>query len=75
MIIVVLILLIIIIIIIIIIMILIRIIIVGFHMMQEPIRFDGLLHDVTKIQNSKLSNILLRCYFHDVLEELKTNFP
>ena len=35
-------------------------------------------HDVTKIhkiQNSKLSNILLRCYFHDVLEELKTNFP
>ena len=32
-------------------------------------------HDVTKIQNSKLSNILRRCYFHDVLEELKTNFP
>ena len=32
-------------------------------------------HDVTKIQTTKLSNILLRFYFHDVLEELKTNFP
>ena len=32
-------------------------------------------HDVTKIQNAKLSNILLRFYFHDLLEELKTNFP
>ena len=30
-------------------------------------------HDVTKIQNTKLS-ILLRFYFHGVLEELKTNF-
>ena len=30
-------------------------------------------HDVTKIQTTKLS-ILLRFYFHDVLEQLKTNF-
>ena len=30
-------------------------------------------HDVTKIQNTELS-ILLRFYFHDVLEQLKTNF-
>ena len=30
-------------------------------------------HDVTKIQTTKLS-ILLRFYFHGVLEELKTNF-
>ena len=30
-------------------------------------------HDVTKIQTRKLS-ILLRFYFHDVLEQLKTNF-
>ena len=30
-------------------------------------------HDVTKIQNTKLS-ILPRFYFHDVLEQLKTNF-
>ena len=29
-------------------------------------------HDVTKIQTAKLS-ILLRFYFHDVLEQLKTN--
>ena len=41
--------------------------------------FDGVLvlyrwfsHDVTKIQTTKLS-ILLRFYFHDVLEQLKTN--
>ena len=44
-------------------MILIRIIIVRFHMMS------------LKFKIQKLSNILLRCYFHDVLEELKTNFP
>ena len=31
-------------------------------------------HDVTKIQTTKLS-ILLRFYFHGVLEQLKTNFP
>ena len=31
------------------------------------------LHDVTKIQTTKLS-ILLRFYFHGVLEQLKTNF-
>ena len=31
------------------------------------------LHDVTKIQSKKLS-ILPRFYFHDVLEQLKTNF-
>ena len=30
-------------------------------------------HDVTKTQPTKLS-ILLRFYFHDVLEQLKTNF-
>ena len=30
-------------------------------------------HDVTKLQTTKLS-ILLRFYFHDVLEQLKTNF-
>ena len=30
-------------------------------------------HDVTKIQTTKLS-ILTRVYFHDVLEQLKTNF-
>ena len=30
-------------------------------------------HDVTKIQTAKLS-ILLRFYFHDVLEQLKNNF-
>ena len=29
-------------------------------------------HDVTEIQTTKLS-ILLRFYFHDVLEQLKTN--
>ena len=32
----------------------------------------GFSHDVTKIQTTKLS-ILLRFYFHDVLEQLKTN--
>ena len=30
-------------------------------------------HDVTKIQTKKLS-ILPRFYFHDVIEQLKTNF-
>ena len=30
-------------------------------------------HDVTKIQNKKLS-ILPRFYFHDALEQRKTNF-
>ena len=30
------------------------------------------MHDVTKIQTKKLS-ILLRFYFHDALEQLKTN--
>ena len=30
-------------------------------------------HDVTKIQTKKLS-ILPRFYFHDALEQLKTNF-
>ena len=37
----------------------------GFHL--------GIPHDVTKIQTTKLS-ILLRFYFYDVLEQLKTNF-
>jgi len=31
------------------------------------------LHDVTKIQTKKLS-ILPKFYFHDALEQLKTNF-
>ena len=30
---------------------------------------------ITILTRIKLSNILLRFYFHDVLEELKTNFP
>ena len=30
-------------------------------------------HEVTKIQTAKLS-ILLRFYFHDVLEQVKSNF-
>ena len=30
-------------------------------------------HDVTKIQTTKLL-ILRRCYFHDVLKQLKTYF-
>ena len=30
-------------------------------------------HDVTKIHTTKLS-LLLRFYFHGVLEQLKTNF-
>ena len=34
---------------------------------------DGWSLDVTKIQTTKLS-ILLRFYFHGVLEQLKTNF-
>ena len=40
-----------------------------------PPCFDHLLfsHDVTKIQTTKIS-ILLRFYFHGVLEQLKTNF-
>ena len=39
------------------------------------VKFSVLLvsHDVTKIQTAKLS-ILLRFYFHDVLEQLKTIF-
>ena len=43
------------------------------------VKIDGILrillvsHDVTKIQTTKLS-ILLRFYFHGVLEQLKTNF-
>ena len=37
------------------------------------ISIAGLSHDVTKIQTTKLS-ILPRFYFHDVLEQLKTNF-
>ena len=35
--------------------------------------YYSFLHDVTKIQTSKLS-ILLRFYFHDVVGQLKTNF-
>ena len=37
------------------------------------ISIAGLSHDVTKIQTTKLS-FLPRFYFHDVLEQLKTNF-
>ena len=36
-------------------------------------RYCWFSHDVTKIQTKKLS-ILLRFYFHGVLEQLKTNF-
>ena len=39
---------------------------VGTHFAQDT-------HDVTKIQTTKLST-LLRFYFHDVFEQLKTNF-
>ena len=40
----------------------------------EALHFTALqpTHDVTKIQTTKQS-ILLRFYFHDVLEQLKTN--
>ena len=36
-------------------------------------RYCWFSHDVTKIQTKKLS-ILPRFYFHDALEQLKTNF-
>ena len=36
-------------------------------------RYCWFSQDITKIQTTKLS-ILLRFYFHDVLEQLKTNF-
>ena len=41
----------------------------------SPLRHIALLNvfDVTKIQTKKLS-ILPRFYFHDALEQLKTNF-
>ena len=37
------------------------------------VRYCWFSHDVTKIQTKKLS-ILPRFYFHDALEQLKTNF-
>ena len=39
----------------------------------DPQKNQVLSHDVTKIQTTKLS-ILPRFYFHDALEQLKTNF-
>ena len=38
-----------------------------------PLKYCWFLHEVTKIQTRKLS-ILPRFYFHDALEQLKTNF-
>ena len=40
----------------------------------EGKRYCWFSHDVTKMQTKKLS-ILPRFYFHDALEQLKTNFP
>ena len=40
---------------------------------SDSVRYCWFSHDVTKIQTKKLS-ILPRFYFHDVLEQLKTNF-
>ena len=37
-------------------------------------RYCWFSHDVTEIQTKQLS-ILPRFYFHDALEQLKTNFP
>ena len=39
----------------------------------QPKRNCWFSHDVTKIRTKKLS-ILPRFYFHDALEQLKTNF-
>ena len=39
----------------------------------EALGYCWFSHDVTKIQTKKLS-ILPRFYFHDALEQLKTNF-
>ena len=43
-----------------------------YYMAKQSYKFR-LSHDVTKIQTTKLS-ILLRFYFHGILEQLKTNF-
>ena len=40
--------------------------------MYSKVVYRWFSHDVTKIQTTKLS-ILLRFYFHDALERLKTN--
>ena len=40
---------------------------------DRKVRYCWFSHDVTKIQTTKLS-ILLRFYFHGVLNQLKTNF-
>ena len=40
---------------------------------EKRILYSWFSNDVTKIQTTKLS-ILLRFYFHDVFEQLKTNF-
>ena len=40
--------------------------------MYSKVVYRWFLHDVTKIQTTKLS-ILLSFYFHDALERLKTN--
>ena len=44
-----------------------------FEQLSALIYYCWFPHDVTKIQTIKLS-ILLRFYFHGVLEQLKTNF-
>ena len=45
----------------------------GRRYLKQKIAHRTFSHDVTKIETTKLS-ILLRFYFHDVLEQLKTNF-
>ena len=44
------------------------------HTSNETSFYCWFSHDVTKTQTKKLS-ILPRFYFHDALEQLKTNFP
>ena len=39
---------------------------------KQSSRYSGFSHEVTKFQTTKLS-IVLMFYFHDVLEQLKTN--
>ena len=45
----------------------------NFIVSTETVIFSDLTHDVTKIQAKKMS-ILPRCYFHDVLGQLKLIF-
>ena len=46
---------------------------VGFEPMTQMVQYSRFSHDVTIIQNKKPS-ILPRFYFHEALEQLKTNF-